>query len=162
MNDTHRPSLKTLEVWFLSFFGLGLLPKAPGTFGTLGILPVLYLLGKFKVPSLFLGPVFVLMTVGACLIADAYQKRFNLKDPQFIVIDEVIGMLLAWMIAPTKNLLELFILFALFRFFDIVKFWPASYFDKLEHGAGTILDDVVSGIFAGTSFLVVQFLYHSF
>ena len=54
------------------------------------------------------------------------------------------------------SLPHLFLQFALFRFFDIVKIWPASFFDsKVEHGAGTILDDVISGIYAGLTYLLL-------
>jgi phosphatidylglycerophosphatase A len=77
-------------------------------------------------------------------------------DPQWIVIDEVLGMTTAWLFIQNHNLLHLSILFALFRFFDIVKIWPASFFDKkIEHGAGTILDDIVSGIYAGMTYSVM-------
>ena len=66
-------------------------------------------------------------------------------------------MITAWLFIAKHNLLHIMILFALFRFFDIIKFWPATYFDQdVKHGAGTILDDIVSGIFAGISYLLIN------
>jgi len=85
------------------------------------------------------------------------QKELQLHDPQWIVIDEFLGMSTAWLFIQTHNLLHLIILFVLFRIFDIIKIWPASFFDtKVEHGAGTILDDIVSGIYAGLVYLVIS------
>jgi phosphatidylglycerophosphatase A len=90
------------------------------------------------------------MIVAACLAADHVQKQLNVQDPQWIVVDEVIGMALTWAIVKPTTLSLWIGCFVMFRFFDIVKLWPASYFDKkVKNGAGTILDDVVSGLFAG-------------
>lgn len=72
------------------------------------------------------------------------------------MIDEVIGMLVTWSFFPTGDMNSLIIMTVIFRFFDIVKLWPASYFDNMKHGAGTILDDVISGLFAGLVFLMGQ------
>ncbi|MEA9354635.1 phosphatidylglycerophosphatase A [Bacteriovorax sp. PP10] len=160
MNEANRPSLKRLDILFLSFFGVGFLPKAPGTWGTLATLPFLYGLGTFNPPYVLFIPFIIIMTIISSFIADIVQKKFNLHDPQFIVIDEVLGMTTAWLFIQKHNLLHLFILFALFRFFDIIKVWPASYFDKqVDHGAGTILDDIVSGVFAGVVYLVINYVF---
>lgn len=160
MNEANRPSLKRLDILFLSFFGVGFLPKAPGTWGTLATLPFLYGLGMFNPPYILFIPFIIIMTIISSFIADIVQKKFNLHDPQFIVIDEVLGMTTAWLFIQKHNLLHLFILFALFRFFDIIKVWPASYFDKeMDHGAGTILDDIVSGVFAGVVYLVINYVF---
>lgn len=163
MNEANRPSLKRLDILFLSFFGVGYLPKAPGTWGTLATLPFLYFLGRFNPPYILFIPFIIIMTIISSFIADIVQKKFNLHDPQFIVIDEVLGMTTAWLFIQAHNLTHLFILFVLFRFFDIVKVWPASYFDKeVHHGAGTILDDIVSGIFAGLVYLVINHFFSAY
>ena len=99
---------------------------------------------------------FIFLTAGSCYVAEVIQKKYDLHDPQWIVIDEVLGMLTTWFFmtgSPTWHLIPAFILF---RFFDIVKIWPASYFDKeVKHGMGTILDDIVSGLFAGISYYII-------
>ena len=156
MTKDKRPPLKRLDILFLSFFGSGYLPVAPGTWGTLATLPFLYGIGRFNPPYFLFIPLLIIVTIISSFVAEIVQKELKLHDPQWIVIDEVLGMTTAWLFIQTHNLLHLFILFLLFRFFDIVKFWPASYFDKkVDHGAGTILDDIVSGIYAGLTYLVI-------
>jgi phosphatidylglycerophosphatase A len=156
MNEDNRPSLKRLDILFLSFFGSGYLPIAPGTWGTLATLPFLYGLGRFNPPYFLFIPLLVIVTIISSFVAELVQKELKLHDPQWIVIDEVLGMTCAWLFIKTHNLLHLAILFILFRFFDIVKIWPASFFDKkVQHGAGTILDDIVSGIYAGLVYLII-------
>jgi len=158
MNHDNRPSLKRLDILFLSFLGSGYLPKAPGTWGTLAITPLLYGIGRLNPPFFLFIPFITITTIISCFIADRVQKEFDLHDPQWIVIDEVLGMSTAWLFIREHNFLHLFLLFILFRAFDIIKIWPASYFDqKVDHGAGTILDDIVSGVFAGLTYLVITF-----
>ncbi len=155
-----KPSLKHPEIIFLSFFGTGFSPYAPGTIGTLATLPFLMLLGVFNPPPLFFIPLLTISTILSCFIAEIVQKKYQVHDPSWIVVDEVLGMATAWLFIAKHNILHLFILFILFRFFDIFKIWPASYFDKkVEHGAGTILDDIVSGVFAGLSYLVINHFF---
>lgn len=160
MNKTNRPDLKSPDIFFLSFFGAGFLPKAPGTWGSLAIIPFLYLLGKFNPPFFLFIPFIVIMTILSSYITEFVQKKYELHDPQFIVIDEVIGMFVTWLFIQRHTLIDLFIIFLLFRIFDIIKIWPASFFDKkVKHGAGTILDDIVSAIYAGLCYLCLNSAY---
>lgn len=163
MNDANRLERTRPDILFLSFFGVGFLPKAPGTWGTLATLPFLYVMGRFNPPFFLFIPFIVIVTLISSFVADSVQKKFNLHDPQFIVIDEVLGMMTAWLFIQTHNLSHLLVLFALFRAFDIKKIWPASYFDKdVHHGAGTILDDIVSGVYAGLLYLVINYFFHQY
>lgn len=157
MNEDNRPSLKRLDIVFLSFLGSGFLPVAPGTWGTMAILPFLYGIGRLNPPFFLFIPLLMIVTIIASFVAESVQKELKLHDPQWIVIDEVLGMTSAWLFIRQHHLLDLAILFILFRVFDIIKIWPASYFDKkMNHGAGTILDDIVSGIYAGVSYLFLS------
>ena len=133
----------------------------PGTMASLATLPLLYGLGKMGVPPFLLIPLLILLIVGSGLVAQMAQKQHHSHDPGWIVIDEVIGMLVAFLFCPTSSWGELFLLLVLFRFFDIAKIWPASFFDrKIKHGIGVILDDVVAGLYAGiTSFLLLRVLF---
>jgi len=160
MDTKNIPSLKKPEVLFLSFFGVGFIKYAPGTFGSLAIMPLLYILGQFNPPVFLFAPFLLILTALSCVIAEFAQKKYELHDPGWIVIDEVIGMFIAWLFVRDNHLVHLTILFVLFRFFDIVKIWPASFFDKkVKHGAGTILDDIVSGIYAGAlTYLILYFV----
>lgn len=143
---------------FLSWFYTGKAPKAPGTVGSLATLPLIYLLSYIQINTYSLIFIIFVLYVLAVFVTEKVQKEFHLHDPQWIVIDEVIGMLITWAFIQSTDPFSLVLVFGSFRFFDIVKIWPASYFDRLEHGAGTITDDVISGFFAGIfSYLVLHF-----
>ncbi|MGE3609430.1 MAG: phosphatidylglycerophosphatase A [Bacteriovoracaceae bacterium] len=142
-----RPPLITML--FLSWFFSGKSPKAPGTVGSLATLPLIYLLFYLKINIYSLIILIAILYIIAVMVTQRVQVKYHLHDPQWIVIDEVIGMLVTWSFVPTIDFPNLFLVFGLFRLFDIIKFWPASYFDRLHHGLGTITDDVISGLYAG-------------
>lgn len=157
MNDKNRLDPLSLESIFLSFFGVGHIPFAPGTFGSLATVPFLYLYGSTGAPTLFLIPFILITFVISCFITNIVQKRLGVEDPSWIVIDEVLGMLICFLFIQNHNILDYAILFGLFRFFDIVKIWPANYVDKnIKNGIGTILDDVISGLYAGLLYFAVS------
>ena len=163
--EKHNKTLRIIngDVLFLSFFGVGFFPKAPGTMGTLACLPLLFLLDLLGTPKLLFTPFIAITTILSCFLADYSQRKYKLHDPQWIVIDEVLGMSVAWLFIPLPGVLPLLAMAFLFRFFDILKFWPASYFDKhVRHGAGTILDDIVSGLYAALIFHLFFFLFQNF
>lgn len=149
MKDQKIQGPSFISTLFLSWFFIGKLPKAPGTFGSLATLPLIYLLHSLQFNIYSLATLIVVLFIAAVIVTQNVQQKFQLHDPQWIVIDEVIGMLITWAFVPTIEFTTLFLVFGSFRFFDIVKVWPASYFDRLHHGIGTITDDVISGIYAG-------------
>ena len=130
---------------FVSVLGIGYIPFASGTFGSFAGLIIGYLvyLINFKL-LLLLIPILLIIGIKASQI---YQDRTGEQDSKVIVIDEVVGQLIA-MISVLDNVLLIFLSFIIFRLFDIFKPWPASYFDKkIKNGAGVMLDDVVAGIY---------------
>ena len=144
---TSRPSLRHPSVLLATWFGLGLLKPAPGTWGTVGALPLGCLMlyhGGWS--ELFLG-VIVVLYVGLWA-ARRYQKMTRTHDASEIVIDEVTGMwiaLLPCLLVPVHIILA----FALFRLFDIWKPGPVGWVDKRVRGPmGVMMDDVIAGIFA--------------
>lgn len=141
---------------FLTWFYTGKSPKAPGTVGSLATLPFIYLLYYLDINNYTLLGLILGLTAVAIIVTEYTQKKFGLHDPQWIVIDEVIGMLITWSFVRSGAPLMLLVVFVTFRFFDIIKFWPASYFDRMKHGSGTIIDDVISGLYAGIVSLLVQ------
>ncbi len=156
MKDQKPSVLTTL---FLSWFYTGKFPKAPGTVGSLATLPLIYLLHYLHFNIYSLIALIVVLFVTAVVVTENVQKKFHLHDPQWIVIDEVIGMLITWAFTMSIDFPVIFLTFSTFRMFDIIKIWPASYFDRLHHGAGTITDDVISGVYAGIiTFLAQKFL----
>ena len=99
-------------------------------------------------------PFLIVFIVGSCFIAEAMQKRTATSDPSWVVMDEVLGMFVAWVFMRPHTFLELGILFVAFRFFDIVKPWPVNRIDRMKHGAGTMLDDVMAGLYAALILLL--------
>ena len=137
--------------------GVGYLPIAPGTWGSLIALPVNLLL--LRLPGLgyplALAGIFWL----AVYTAGAAEKITDRKDPGLVVIDEVIGMLIALIGVPIHPLPWL-LAFGLFRLFDIAKPWPVSWADRhLNGGLGIVLDDVLAG---GYAWIVLRVILASF
>lgn len=124
----------------------GYLPKAPGTWGTLVALPLNFLLIKLS-PEGYGISLLIVFVIGVYTAGSA-EKILDRKDPGSIVIDEIIGMLIALIAAPTQPLIWL-LAFLLFRFFDIIKPWPVSWADRhLNGGLGIVMDDVLAGGYA--------------
>ena len=123
----------------------GYLPKAPGTWGSaVGVLLWL-LIGRLELLP-FLTVVGGLFLVGVCC-AGAAEKILDRGDPAQVVIDEIVGQLLALTAVPLHPKAILFA-FLLFRFFDILKPFPANWIDRHLHGGlGIMLDDVVAGLY---------------
>lgn len=156
MKEQNNNFVHKLMLMYLTWFGAGRAKKAPGTVGTLAALPFIYAWSELNTQLWVDLSVISALTFLACIIAEKVQQKLKLQDPQWIVVDEVLGMALTWAIARPQSALEWGLCFIAFRFFDIVKVWPASYLDKsVKNGAGTILDDTVSGIFAGTIVLLI-------
>lgn len=139
---------KNLNILIATWFGAGRFRPAPGTAGSLAAIPPGVLIAYTMGPAgLFLAAM-LLLIIGT-MAASYYGKKSGNKDDQSIVVDEVVGIWIAAVPAETHGGLW-FLAFILFRFFDIYKPWPASYFDKRRGGGGfdVMMDDVVAGIFA--------------
>ena len=129
-------------------FGLGYLPLAPGTWGSLLALPLAWLILSQWAPYILLIIGFVLFFAGM-LASEIHQKRNEDKDPSYIVIDELVGQLLVLSITPL-DWIYFFTAFLLFRVFDIFKPWPISWADrKFRNGFGIMFDDVLAAGYAG-------------
>lgn len=144
-----RPSLNELmqsPILVVAFgFGAGLAPKFPGTVGTLVALPLWWALSNFD-------PVWYLITVGFGFILGIWvcgraSAQLGQHDHTGIVIDEIVGYLLALAVVPFTLWGAVFS-FVIFRMFDILKPWPISWLDRhVPGGLGIMLDDLVAGIF---------------
>lgn len=131
-----------------TFFGCGNFPFASGTFCSL-IVAVIYLLTGLSGPGALLFT--AVCAVVGFFTAGKYEKETGIKDDGRIVIDEACGMSLALLGQPV-NLFSVFILFALFRFFDIIKPEPAYSIQNLKGGPGVMLDDIAAGFYASLLF----------
>ncbi|MCG8545605.1 MAG: phosphatidylglycerophosphatase A [Alphaproteobacteria bacterium] len=142
-----------LPVWhparlIASWFGSGQIPFAPGSWASLFALPFAWAISEAWGP--------IGLFVGACLAflaglwaSSLLLRRSGMKDPRWIVIDEVAGQWLALVpVAPFDPILYGVGVF-MFRLFDVLKPWPANWCDRRIPGAmGVMLDDVVAGIYA--------------
>ena len=141
---------------FVSVFGIGFIPIASGTFGSLAGLIIGYALNLINY-NLFFIMIPILFIFGV-IASNKYQKLTGEKDSSVIVVDEVVGQLIAMMFVM-DNLILVFISFIIFRIFDIFKPWPASYADtKMSGGLGVMLDDVFAGIYAAILIYLIRYL----
>jgi len=138
-------------------FGSGLMPKAPGTFGTLAAIPVFLLLSQFDL-WLFIS-LTVVISIAGIYICSYTSKALGVHDHSGIVIDEIAGYLIT-MIAVPAEWMWVLAGFILFRVFYIFKPWPISWIDKNMHGGfGIMFDDVVAGFLALLCLHLIMFVY---
>ncbi len=126
-----------------SFFYVGFFPLASGTFGSLCAI----LLWWFFVPeNLFYQLLLILFVIIIGTITSGIiESNLKLKDPSFIVIDEVAGMFISLFLIP-KSFLVYIIGFFLFRFFDILKPSYINSVQKIPNGIGIMADDILAGL----------------
>jgi len=134
-----------LSIWF----GTGLFPGMPGTFGTAGAIPLYFLID-------FLGAIYQALILLITIIVAIWSSHrsqciLGTVDPGAIVIDEVAGFLLSIIFIPF-TLRNLIAGFFLFRFFDILKPPPIKKIEKkVKGGLGVVLDDLIAGFYAHLS-----------
>ncbi len=135
-------------------FYTGYAPKAPGTAGSLfGLFLYWAIPGSESVYSL--GGIVLLFLAGVWA-ANRVEKETKVQDNQIIVIDEIVGMLIT-VVLFEKTLIWLVVGFLLFRFFDIIKPFPAKSSEKIPHGWGVMIDDVVAGIYSVLSLRLIYY-----
>ncbi len=123
-------------------FYLGRFKYAPGTVGTLLGIPLAYLLAYKWWLTLFLG---LLLYIIAVWSAGYMVELTREKDPEEVVIDEVVGYFLSFLLVE-PTLKTLVVAFIIFRILDIVKPYPIKLFERLPKGHGVVADDAVAGL----------------
>ena len=140
-------NLNNPAVFFATGFGVGLLPFAPGTWGS-----ILAVIIAWGIVDIF-GHLTLLVTTILCffigiLASESCIKNFSSSDPKQVVIDEIVAQFLVLLVLPLDLLSYLLALF-LFRFFDIFKPWPICWVDRnIKGGFGIMADDVLAAIYA--------------
>ena len=143
---------------FVTLFGIGRLKKIPGSYASL--VTTIFLFFLFHIfhfsPNVFLICVIIIFIISLYSV-NVFIKDLDDKDPKEVVIDEFIGQsipICLYEIAhneptnPTRVLTFYFIMFILFRVFDIAKPYPVSYYDKnFKNSFGVIMDDVCAGLY---------------
>ena len=150
--------IKKFNTLFVTMFGLGRIKTFPGTIGSLVTIIILYILfHTLNISSnLILLGLIIIFIYSFSAVASHTENSEN-KDPKEIVIDEFIGQsipICLYEIAheTTKEFTQVltfyFIMFILFRIFDIAKPYPVSYYDKnFKNSFGVIMDDVCAGLY---------------
>ena len=150
--------IKTLNILFVTIFGLGKIPKIPGTFGSLATVIILYILFHIlNLSSNFILIGLMVIFIFSFLAVANYIKEIKNKDPKEVIIDEFIGQSIPIYLYEISHgtqkladeaLIFYGVCFLLFRFFDIIKPFPVSYFDKnFKNYFGIIMDDIMAGIY---------------
>jgi phosphatidylglycerophosphatase A len=151
---TRAPRWATLVA---TFFGIGLLRPGPGSWGSAATVLLWWLATRAITPAwqpaaaALLAALVVIVGIPA---ATQVSRASGLKDPQFVVIDEVAGQLITLIAVPVAWQ-SLLLGFILFRGFDIVKPPPVRQLEHLSEGYGIVLDDVGAGLYALTVMQVV-------
>ena len=150
--------INKLNSIFVTFFGIGKIKILPGTFGSLVTTILLFCFFHILfIPLNIILFVLVIIFFYSFYAINNYTKNLTNKDPKEVVIDEVIGQSIPLYLYEishnttkdfTDAIIFYFIIFLLFRFFDIIKPFPVSYFDKnFKNSFGVIFDDVFSGLY---------------
>lgn len=149
MNSNRLPN--GVNFWDFStlastWVGSGLLPWAPGTWGSLASLPLAWIISvHWGVPGM-IAATFTLFLIGIWS-TQKYLCFSSEEDPQTIVIDEVVGQFISLTFVPTE-ILWFLAAFILFRIADIIKPWPASWADRSLKGAlGIMADDIFAAVY---------------
>ena len=165
--------IKTINTLFVTMFGLGKLPKIPGTFGSLATIFILYaLFHKLNLSSNLILVVLIIIFIYSFFAVASHIKDNENKDPKEVIIDEFIGQSIPIYLyeishGTVKSADEAIIFyslcFVLFRFFDIVKPFPVSFFDKnFKNSFGVIMDDVCAGFYVVLSLISFMVLSNYF
>jgi len=167
-NDTGRKSLADYAAFAIATCGVGLIPLAPGTWGSAIGVGLFWLLNTasaqlYSFASRYGAPLASelsfrnsLLLIFAAIVTFAgiwagskVERRTGLEDPGLVVIDEVAGQLLAYLLIPLSfSPWTLLAGFLVFRLFDIWKPYPIRKLEVLESGLGIMADDILAGLYA--------------
>ena len=161
--------IKTLNTLFVTMFGLGKVSKIPGTLGSLATIIVLYIFFHILNLSsnLILIGLIIIFIISFLAVATHIKESEN-KDPKEIIIDEFIGQSIPIYLyeishgtekSADEAIIFYGVCFILFRFFDIAKPFPVSFFDKnFKNSFGVIMDDVCAGFYVVLSLICFMIL----
>ena len=165
--------IKTLNTLFVTIFGLGKLPKIPGTFGSLATIIILYILFHIlNLSSNLILICLIIIFIFSFFAVSNHIKDSDNKDPKEVIIDEFIGQSIPIYLyeishgtekSADEAIIFYSICFLLFRFFDIVKPFPVSFFDKkFKNSFGVVMDDVVAGLYVVLTLIIFMVIKSKF
>ena len=161
--------IKTFNTLFVTLFGLGKIPKIPGTFGSLATVIILYLFfHKLDISSNIILVGLIIIFIYSFSAVAAHIKNNENKDPKEVIIDEFIGQSIPIYLyeishgtvkSDDESIIFYGVCFLLFRFFDIAKPFPVNFFDKnFKNSFGVIMDDVCAGFYVVLSLICFMVL----
>jgi phosphatidylglycerophosphatase A len=154
--------MKIFTKLFVSILYIGYIKFAPGTWGSLAAILILYPCIKFTILSFeALIIAFIILFFISNLFINFFSNFTNSNDSKHIVIDELLGIFIILIfydfIFIYNDFITLILLFFIFRLFDIIKIFPANYIDKnLKHGYGVMMDDIVAGIYTILTLMIIN------
>ena len=146
--------MSQISKYFVTIFGLGFIPIAPGTLGSIFAILVWY----FSITILniyFFYFLFILIFLCSFKLVQIYLDFKKKDDPSEVIIDEFIGQSLPLIFLFQYNAYDLLMAFCIFRFFDIFKIYPINKVENINGATGVIMDDFVAGIY--TLIIVMTF-----
>lgn len=141
--------------WIATWFGSGYFPKGPGTAGSLAAIFIAWILAGSGLSPLGFAALTAIMLIPAIWASGVVASESGRKDPQIVVVDEVLGQWLTLAGASRLSLKSLLFALLLFRLFDILKPPPVRLLERVPGGAGIVLDDLMAGVYGA---LVLSFL----
>ena len=165
--------IKTLNYLFVTCFGIGSFRYAPGTITSLVTTVFLFsLFHVIKLPSYIILFILLIVFIYSFYAVSYYIKENDNKDPKEVVVDEFIGQSIPIYLYevshstikdPQEAILFYLYIFILFRYFDIKKPFPVSFFDKkFKNSFGVILDDVVAGLYVVLTLIIFMIIKSKF
>ena len=161
--------IKTFNSLFVTMFGIGKIKMIPGTFGSLATIIILFVLfHTLNISSNLILLGLIIIFIYSFSAVASHTKNSENKDPKEIVIDEFIGQSIPIYLyeishgtekSPNEAIIFYAICFVLFRFFDIKKPFPVSFFDRnFKNSFGVIMDDVCAGLYVILSLICFMIL----
>ena len=154
--------MKQLTKIFLSIFYVGNIKFAPGTWGSILALFIMFLfieILSFSLLTLII--IFIFLLIISNILINYYSSLTKSHDSDYIVVDELLGIFFIFLfydiILIVNDFYTYLLIFIFFRFLDIIKIFPANYIDKkLKNGYGVILDDIVAGLYTILTLLTLN------
>ena len=147
-----------LVLLIATWFGTGLIPFAPGTWGSLAALP--FAAGAYSLGIIYSCLSLLIIFSFSIPVSGRASKILKAEDPSSVVIDEVAGIFVTLFLIPVSwtNIAAGFILF---RIFDIIKPFPVGMIDKrIKGGAGIVLDDIMAGVYANVGLRIILIFFN--
>ena len=154
-----------MKRFFTSCFGLGRLPFAPGTWGSIPVAAIFVILDYSGISPAIMAIAMGAMVLAGSIIcvkfASAAMEATGKNDPGEVVIDEFAGQAVTFMISVIITSRQIWVVallgFLFFRFFDIFKPWPVRNLEKLNAGWGILADDLAAGFYAAITLLLFDY-----